>query len=416
MFKSVRGTKDILPADTSAWQEIENTARRVFSCYGFDEIRTPIIEESALFNRSLGSSTEIIQKQMFLIQRDSDSFALRPEATACVVRAYIENDLDKKSGFSKFYYIGPMFRAERPQKGRLRQFHHLGVEAIGSVSPYLDIEIISLAGYLLQEIGIAGFKIKINSLGCAEDKKNLAVSLRFKLKDKLDKLCEGCRERFKNNVFRILDCKNESCHAVVESLGLQNDHLCNDCKEHFLKVKSGLDATGVNYEVVPCLVRGLDYYTRTVFEITHADLGSQDALGAGGRYDSLVSELGGPQLGAMGFALGEERLLLARPQGARAATGSPVFVVTLGETAKQEAVLLLDNLRRCGIRCDTDYEDKSLKAQMRQANNLNASFVLIIGDDELKKRVVVIKDMKTGAQEEVASDKITEVVKERIKC
>ena len=416
MFKSVRGTKDILPPDTSTWQEIENTARCVFSCYGFSEIRTPIIEESGLFNRSLGSSTEIIQKQMFQIQRDDDALALRPEATAAVVRSYIENDLDKKSGFTKFYYIGPMFRAERPQKGRLRQFHHIGVEAIGSVSPYLDIEVISLAGRLLQEMGITGSKIKINSLGCVEDKKNLAISLRFKLNDKLDKLCEDCRERFKNNVFRILDCKNESCRAIVESLDLQNDYLCNDCKEHFLKVKSGLDALGVDCEVVPYLVRGLDYYTRTVFEITHSSLGSHDALGAGGRYDNLVSELGGPQLGAMGFALGQERLLLARPQSAQAGAGSLCFVVTLGETAKQEAVLLLDNMRKCGICCDTDYEDKSLKAQMRQANNLGAPLVLIIGEDELKKRVVVIKDMKTSTQEEIASDKIIEVVKERIKC
>jgi len=416
MFKAVRGTKDILPPDTSAWQEVESISRRIFTLYGYQEIRTPIIEDSGLFNRSLGSSTEIIQKQMFTIQRDSDLFALRPEATACVARAYIENDLDKKEGFAKFYYIGPMFRAERPQKGRLRQFHHLGVEAIGSLSPYLDIEVIGLANRILNELGIKDFNININSLGCTEDKKNLAVSLRFKLKDKLTKLCEDCQARFKNNVFRILDCKNEACRHIVETLDLQNDYLCNDCKEHFLKVKSGLDALGINYKVLPHLVRGLDYYTRTVFEITHGDLGSQDALGAGGRYDNLISELGGPMLGAMGFALGQERLMLVKSASENVERSGLVYVVTLGETAKQEAVVLVDALRKAFVYCETDYEDKSLKAQMRQANNLNAAFVLIIGDDELKKRVVVIKDMHTSIQEEIPQDKIIDVVKVKIKC
>jgi histidyl-tRNA synthetase len=416
MFKAVRGTKDILPPDTSAWQEIESISRRVFALYDYQEIRTPIIEDSGLFNRSLGSSTEIIQKQMFTIQRDNDIFALRPEATACVARSYIENDLDKKDGFVKLYYIGAMFRAERPQKGRLRQFHHIGVEAIGSLSPYLDIEVISLADRLLRELGIKDFTVNLNSLGCAEDKNNLAVSLRFKLKSKADKLCEDCQERFKNNVFRILDCKNEICRKAVEELGLQDEHLCGDCKEHFLKVKSGLDALGVNYKVLPHLVRGLDYYTRTVFEVTHGSLGSQDAVGAGGRYDNLISELGGPMLGAMGFALGQERLLLARPAAAQGTKPGFIYVVTLGETAKQEGVILVDGLRKAGINCDTDYEDKSLKAQMRQANNLNAGFVLIIGEDELKKRVVIIKDMSTSTQEEVPQEKIVDTLKEKLKC
>lgn len=312
MFKAVSGTKDILPEDIYSWQEIEDKARKVFAIYGYQEIRTPLLEEEGLFNRSLGNSSEVIQKQMFKIERDKDTFVLRPEATASVVRAYVANNLDKKEGFIKFYYIGPMFRAERPQKGRLRQFHHLGIEAVGSLSPCLDIEIISLASRLLEELGVENFKINLNSLGCNGDKEKFAKILKIKLRPKLSGLCLNCQERFERNVFRILDCKKASCRRVVADLELKDDYLCHSCKEHFQRVKAGLDILNIRYEVLPYLVRGLDYYTRTVFEISHKGLGSQDAVGAGGRYDNLVKELGGPDTGAMGFALGLERILLVR--------------------------------------------------------------------------------------------------------
>ena len=265
MFKKVPGTKDILPEEVLYWRRIEELSRKVFSCYNYQEIRPPLIEEAGLFNRSLGTSSEIIQKQMFLIKSKEDLFALRPEGTASIVRSYIENNLDKTAKFVKFYYIGPMFRFERPQKGRLRQFNHIGCEAIGSLDPALDVEVISLADKLLNAYSITGYKIKIKNLGCDKDKKGLSAYLTNGLKDKLPKLCDDCKVRFKNNVLRILDCKNEACKEAVKGLDIKDAHICNECKAHFSKVKEGLDLLGVNYEIIPLLVRGLDYYTGTVF-------------------------------------------------------------------------------------------------------------------------------------------------------
>jgi histidyl-tRNA synthetase len=274
MFKKIPGTKDILPAEAAIWQEIEKISRGIFALYNYQEIRPPLVEEAKLFDRSLGASAEIVQKQMFLIKNNEDLYALRPEGTASVVRSYIENNLDKTSGFLKVYYIGPMFRLERPQKGRFRQFHHVGCEVLGSLDACLDVEVISLAKELLDSLSVSGYKIKINSLGCSEDKEKLNKSLKDALKDKADKLCEDCQNRLKTNVLRILDCKNESCKRIVDTLGLENKHLCPDCLEHFKTVLSGLDLLGIPYEISYSLVRGLDYYNRTVFEITHQNMGS----------------------------------------------------------------------------------------------------------------------------------------------
>ncbi len=404
MFKRITGTKDILPQEIAQWQNIEAIARNIFSLYNYQEIRPPLIEEALLFNRSLGQASEIVHKQMFLIKREKQVYALRPEGTASVVRAYIENNLDKAAVFHKFYYLGPMFRAERPQKGRLRQFHHIGCEAIGCLEANLDVEIISLADNLLKSFSLTDYKIKINSLGCPKDKKNLAQNLHKGLKDKLVKLCLECHRRFKNNPLRILDCKNERCQEVIRKLDVQNAYLCPECKTHFTKVRQGLDSLKVNYEIVPNLVRGLDYYTRTVFEVTHPNLGSQDALGAGGRYDNLVSALGGPEAGAMGFALGVERLLLVARCPLPVARQNLVYLIMLGEEAKIQGLKLLDNLRKNGIACDTDYENKSLKAAMRKANDLGAKYVLMIGEDELRKNAVTLKDMVSGTQKEVKAE------------
>lgn len=402
MFKRVPGIRDILPEECISWQEIEKTSRTVFSLYNYQEIRLPLIEDAALFNRSLGETAEIVQKQMFLIKNKEDLYALRPEGTASIVRAYIENNLDKSAGFAKFYYLGPMFRLERPQKGRLRQFHHIGCEAIGSSDTDLDVEIISLADNLLQKIGISGYKIKINSLGCAKDKAGLSAALQKALKDKTEKLCADCKVRFSKNTLRILDCKNEFCQEIVRKIDLGDAYLCADCKAHFKRVKSGLDALKINYELAPYLVRGLDYYTRTVFEITHAELGAQDALGAGGRYDNLVKELGGPDLGAMGFAFGVERLLLVHSSKFIVQSKSKiVYLITLGEQAKEAGQRILQDLRNNDIACDTDYTGKSLKGAMRAANDTGARYVFILGEDELKKGVVTLKDMESGEQKEV---------------
>ena len=369
------------------------------------------MEQASLFNRSLGESSDIVKKQMFLIKAKEDDYALRPEATASVVRAYIENNLDKTRKFIKFYYIGAMFRYERPQKGRLRQFHHIGIEAIGSQDSALDVEVISLADDLLRNFAVNGYKIKINSLGCAQDKKALSENLNTRLKGHLGKLCEDCKGRFKKNILRVLDCKNETCINVVKNLNIGDSYLCPDCKEHFTMVLEGLDALKIGYEVTPHLVRGLDYYTRTVFEITHKDLGAQDALGAGGRYDNLVKELGGPDLGAIGFAFGAERLLLVSSIENRVSSRQLVYLITLGEEARQKGIELLYILRKNEIPSDADYEGKSLKGALRLANDLGARFALIIGEDELKKNIVTLKDMTSGEQQEIKQERVIEELK-----
>jgi len=401
MYKRVSGTKDILTEEACFWQEIEKTSRLIFSLYNYREIRPPVIEDAALFNRSLGEFTEIVQKQMFLIKNQEDTYALRPEGTASIVRAYIENNLDKTNGFVKLYYIGPMFRLERPQKGRLRQFHHIGTEVIGSTSADVDVEAISLADNLLTAYSISGYLIKINSIGCSKDKAELIKFLQKELKDKLADFCPDCNERFKHNCLRILDCKNEACQETIKKIGLGHAHLCPDCLKHFSQVKEGLDNLGIKYEVDPLLVRGLDYYTSTVFEIKHPDLGAQDAIGAGGRYDNLVKELGGPQAGAVGFAFGVERLLLVAKLNAKCQKPNLVYIITLGGAARKTGLKILAELRKEGIPADTDYENKSLKGALRAANDLNAKHALIIGEDELKKNTVMLKNMESGEQKEI---------------
>ena len=406
MAKRVRGTQDILPQDSCSWQEIEDVARKTFSLYGYQEIRTPILEEASLFNRSLGETAEIIQKQMFHVQHGKDQLVLRPENTASVVRAYIENNLDKNKKTAKFYYFGPMFRAERPQKGRFRQFHHLGVEALGSLSPQLDIEVISLGDRLLKELGINKYQIYINSLGCPEDKARLTKELQKRLRPLSSKLCADCQSRLSRNVFRILDCKKTVCQRVVSSLDLKQDYLCSDCHEHFKNVLYGLESIGIKYHLSSSLVRGLDYYTRTVFEIKHSQLGAQDALGAGGRYDDLVEQLGGSSCPAIGFAFGMERIVLVRSRSPKPTRESLLYIITLGEQADKRGVQLLHNLRANNIRADMEYLGRSLKARMRKANELGARYCIIIGEDELVKGKFSLKDMQTGQQRDVSEEEL----------
>jgi histidyl-tRNA synthetase len=424
MFKRVSGTKDILPDQVILWQYIENSSRKLFSTYNYQEIRPPIIEEAALFNRSLGEATEIVQKQMFVIKRENDLYALRPEGTASIVRAYLENNLDKTPGFVKLYYIGPMFRAERPQKGRLRQFHHIGVEAIGAYGPDIDIEVIELADSLLKNYGIGGYDLCLNSLGCAEDKKELNKFLKDSLKDKISDLCNDCQLRYERNILRILDCKNVACQAAIKDLKISDSHLCTDCKSHFALVKGGLEKLKIAYQVMPSLVRGLDYYSRTVFEFKHAGLGpQQDALGAGGRYDGLVKELGGNDTGAIGFAFGFERLLLAletqNGQKASLSKQTLVYVIPLGEAAAKQCLIIVSDLRKdkclsdafVSIDTSANYGLTSLKSAMRKANDLGARFVLILGEDELKDGSIMLKDMGDGSQKKVKIGELVELLK-----
>jgi len=416
MLKRISGTKDILPADVFWWQEVERISREIFSLYNYQEIRTPLIEEAYLFNRSLGSSTEIVQKQMFLIKRPPDTYALRPEGTASIVRAYLENGLHKKRSFVKFYYLGPMFRGERPQKGRLRQFHHLGVEAIGSANPAVDLEIIMLADNLLKAFSIQDYKIKLNSLGCLKDKTVFKEKLQQALKGKVGDLCLDCQIRFKQNILRILDCKKPSCIQIVKTLKIEGEYLCPECNNHFQEIKNGLSHLKINYEISPYLVRGLDYYTRTVFEIVHPGLGSQDALGAGGRYDHLIRELGGPDTPAVGFAFGIERLQLVSNLAVNTNSKNLVYLISLGEAAKKVCLEILDNLRKAKIPADMNYQDKSLKGALRLANDLGARYVLLIGEDEINKGVVTLKDMRSGQQKEVKQKEIITELMSNVKA
>ncbi len=411
MFKRVPGTKDILPNEAGHWQTIEAIARNIFSIYNYQEIRTPIIEEASLFNRTLGEATEIVQKQMFLIHNQEDVYALRPEGTASIARSYLENSLDKTNGFIKLYYIGPMFRLERPQKGRLRQFHHIGCEVIGSQEAILDIEVISLAEQLLKNFSITDYKIKINSLGCPKDKQTLSLNLKQELHKEKQKLCPDCQVRLENNTLRVLDCKNEGCQKIVKALAIKDHHLCPDCLNHFKEVKNGLSNLGITFEADPQLVRGLDYYNRTVFEFTHSNLGSQDAIGAGGRYNNLIKQLGGPDIGGIGFAFGVERLLLASKVSEEKPLNKLVYLIALGEPAKIASVKILNQLRSSNIPSDMDYLSKSLKGAMRAANDIGARYVLILGEDELKKNVISLKDMSDSTQREINIHDLTKELK-----
>jgi len=414
-FSTPRGTKDIPPQEVILWNEIEKTCQEVFKIFNYKEIRTPIFEETALFSRSLGSTSDIVQKQMLNVAVEKEKgYSLRPEATAAIVRAYLEHGLDKEEGFVKLFYIGPMFRGERPQKGRLRQFHHIGVEAIGLTNPLLDAEIILLATRILDRIGVSGYRLKINSLGCAKDKENFSKLLRDSLKTKIADLCADCKERFKRNVFRVLDCKQEQCKEVVSTLKLDGKYLCPQCQDYFDLVKENLKILKLPFEVTFTMVRGLDYYTHTVFEISHPNLGSQDALGAGGRYDNLVKELGGENKGAMGFALGFERLILALNKENIEAAGLDLFIAGLGPAAQKPAFLLLNDLRKQGISCEMDFASSSLKSQMRQANDKKAKYVIILGEDEIKNNEVTLKDMATGFQEKIKNEAIVENLKRKL--
>lgn len=423
-FSVPRGTNDILPQQIPSWRTIEAAARRLLETYHFSEIRTPLFEQTALFKRSLGQTSDVVNKQLLELvtaRKDSadnsdneEGFALRPEGTAAVVRSYIENSLDKQEAISKLFYIGPMFRGERPQKGRLRQFHQIGVEAIGpnTASPYLDAEIITLNAEILRQLGVKDFRLKINTLGSPEDKENFAKFLRQALAEDITKLCEDCRQRFERNVFRILDCKNSACKEAVAKLQLGHQHLSSESRQYYAQLKDVLKDLNVAFEEVPALVRGLDYYTHTVFEITQSSLGSQDALSAGGRYNNLVAQLGGPQVDAIGFACGIERILLAMPAENQAgANPLSVFVIPLDEKIFPKAFSLLQRLRAKGISGDMNYKVSSMKSQMRSASKAGSRYVVILGEEEDKKGVVALKDMQSGEQQEVKEDKLSELLK-----
>lgn len=405
IIKGLNGMPDILPDEIYKWQYVEEAARGLFHQYGYDEIRTPILEETALFRRSIGEETDIVQKQMYSFRDRGDrDLSLRPEGTASVIRAYLENALDKKSPLCRLYYIGAMFRSERPQAGRNRQFYQIGVEAIGTASPYLDAEVVYLMMKLLEISGVLDAELKINSLGCAKDKKAFEQVLRKALAKQLACLCKDCVKRYKKNILRVFDCKNESCKQILHTMPKITEYLCSGCSGHFNKVKEALDSVKVKYVISPLLVRGLDYYTGTVFEVTHKELGSQDAVAAGGRYDNLVEDMGGNPTPACGFAIGLDRLLLALKDkiqiGAKESEVG-LFLIALGDEAQKMGFKLLNELRNKGISCQMGFDEKSLKSQMRFADKIKAKKVLIIGEDELKKESAILRDMEKKEQKEI---------------
>lgn len=411
-YNSIRGTCDFHPSQTRIFNHLVRQARDIFPLFGYEEIILPLLEEQGLFVRGVGETTDIVERQMFKIEEKD--IVLRPEGTAQVIRYYLEHALHKQSDFHKFFYVGPMFRGERPQKGRLRQFHHIGAEAIGSKSPYLDAEVIQVAAAILEKIGIRERELKINSLGCNEDKKKFSEDLQQSLRSHSDRLCEDCCRRMDKNPLRVLDCKEEGCKTVVLSLGLGKAHLCKACLDDFDKVLSLLEGLNIRYTYSPYLVRGLDYYTNTVFEFVSSSLGAQDAVGAGGRYNNLIQTLGGPQIPAIGFAFGIERLLLVlekTPFGVPGDIAKNVFIAVRNESFYQEAFRLLAELRGQGIAAQMDYCGKSLKGQLRFAQKYQAHSVVIFAEDEWKENAVVLRNMVTSTQEKVKREDIISIIK-----
>jgi histidyl-tRNA synthetase len=420
-FQALRGTSDLLGDDVKRWSALERRLRHAAHRYGYQEVRTPLIEDAALFLRSVGETSDIVQKEMFRFEdRGGHDIVLRPEGTAAVVRAYLEHNLHKTQGFAKLYYLGPMFRAERPQAGRYRQFHQFGVEAIGSPSPWVDVEVIVLAHQLTLDCGVSGASVWIASLGCRADQERSAEALRNKLTPHKTKLCKDCQARFDKNVFRVLDCKKPQDQELIASVQRGSPFLlCGECVRHFDAVRAGLKDAGVAFDDRRVFARGLDYYTRTVFEVRAAGLGAQDAVAAGGRYDHLVEDFGGPPLGAAGFAAGIERLLLASapPAAAPAADGRRgLYLAVAKPELAREAFRFVQALRGLGVEATLDYDGRSLKAQLREADKSGARLVAILGEQELAQRAMTVKDLEQGgAQETVALETFAVEMAKRLK-
>ncbi len=415
-IKALRGFKDWLPEDFSCYAYLIDKAREVLSLYGFKEVKLPILEKTELFVRSIGEVTDIVQKETYTFEdRNGELVTLRPEATAGMCRMFIEHGLFNKPKPLKLFTVGPMFRHERPQKGRLREFYQISVEYFGKLTPFMEAELIYLALCVLFSPGKVNTVLEVNSLGCGECRPPFREYLVKELGKVKDKLCEVCQERLERNPLRILDCKKESCKEVVKRLKPISEFWCEECKKHFSALLKGLKELSVSYEENPFLVRGLDYYQRTIFEIKVPGLGAQDTICAGGRYDGLVSQLGGPEINATGFAIGVERWALALFREEKPYFLKPplVFLALLGEKAKFYGLKIAKNLREVGISTEVTYEEKSLKTQLKDANRLGAKLTVILGDNELEKDVAILRDMEKSEQEEVALKELIEKVKSK---
>ena len=413
-LQAIRGMNDCLPSETPIWQMVESVLRRVASSYGFSEIRMPIVESTALFKRSIGEVTDIVEKEMYTFEdRGGEKVTLRPEGTASVVRAFIEHKMYTKQTVQKYYYLGPMFRYERPQAGRFRQFYQIGVEAMGSHNPSIDAEVMIMLMEFFTVLGLNQIELQINSLGCNKCRPEYRETLKKSITNHLADLCENCNKRYQKNPLRVLDCKVERDIEIASGLPKITDHICNECKCHFEKVQTLLHETQIPYNINPSLVRGLDYYTHTAFEVTSRDLGAQNAISGGGRYNTLVEEFEGPPTPCFGFALGLERLISLVPFDKMESieTNPDVFVVSLGEEAKLKVFSLVHQLRSGGISVERDYNEGSIKSQMRKANRSASSFALIIGENEIKSGTYQLKNMKDGKQSNITAESCVEEIK-----
>jgi histidyl-tRNA synthetase len=414
-IKGIKGVKDILPEETPRWRLIEDAARRWALSYGYQEIRIPIFELTALFARSIGSATDIVEKEMYTFpDRDGTSLTLRPEGTAGTVRAFIEHNLAADPLPQKYFYFGPMFRHERPQAGRLRQFHQFGVESFGTSDPRADVEVIALLWRLLSDLALPDLTLEINSLGSSGDRAAYKPILLAFLRQQESLLCANCRRRMETNPLRVLDCKVPECRTVTESAPQLTDHLSPEARAHFDQVLTGLTAIGIAYRLNPRLVRGLDYYCLTSFEITSTHLGAQNAVGAGGRYDGLVETLGGPSVPAVGFAVGLERVSLMLPDAISSALNECLYyVAAFGDEGTKLGLVLLDELRRVGLSSQCDYRASTLKAHLRQADRSKCLYAIILGDDEARRRSVIIRNLESKAQEELPLGDLASLLRSR---
>ena len=416
-IQAVKGMNDLLPGEIEWWQRVERTASEVLGTFGYREIRTPAVEKLELFSRSIGESTDIVEKEMYAFaDRKGEWLALRPEATASIVRAFIQHNLQADPLARKFYSIGPMFRHERPQKGRYRQFHQIDAEAFGTDDPMLDAEIMYMLRLFLERLGLSGVVLHINSLGCPECRTTFRKTLQEYLEKQVEHLCPDCQRRRITNPLRVFDCKVERCQAVLKEAPVLLSFICDSCSQHFEEVQSYLKELDTAYVIDPRMVRGLDYYTRTTFEIITDRLGAQNAVGGGGRYNGLVRDLGGPDMPAIGFAIGMERLILLLRQEQTEEVRRPrIFVATMGEPARRAGFLLAQQLRHLGIETDLDYEGRSLKGQMRRADKLGVQHVVILGEEELKKGEIQVRDMSSKTQSTLPLDSAARALREMSK-
>lgn len=413
---AIRGFKDILPVDASLFWKAETIAREVFRSFGFREIRVPVLEKTDLFKRSIGETTDIVEKEMYTFtDRDNELLTMRPEATASVIRAYIEHNMFANEQITKLFTIGPMFRRERPQKGRFRQFNQIDVELFGEEKPQADAEIIFMLMHFLNRAGLNDLTLEINSLGCQSCRPLFSKAVVEFLKGREDNLCPDCQRRINANPLRVFDCKVEGCASIVTRAPIIPDFLCADCEDHFLQVKSFLQDLNILFSVNPRMVRGLDYYTKTAFEVKSNALGAQNAVAGGGRYNGLVSDLGGPEVPGIGFAVGFERLISCLPQKDENSFKTDIFIAALGTQAQKAAFTLTNELRRAGVSAEMDYSDKSLKSQLKRADKLNSSYALIFGEKELLDKKALMRNMQTKEQQDIPFDALLDSIINMIK-